>query len=62
MEERKAALKGHGCLDVPVPVEYRLRELTVEKFTNHGGAQIAAEFQQKRQVSEGLGRWPRRFI
>jgi hypothetical protein len=53
MEERKAALKGHGCLDVPVPMEYLLRELTVEKFINHGGAQITVEFQQKRQDLRG---------
>jgi hypothetical protein len=53
MEERKAALKGHGCLDVPVPMEYLLQEMTAEKFANHGGAQVAAEFQQKRQDLRG---------
>ena len=53
MEERKAALKGQGCLDVPVPMEYRLQEMTVEKFINHGGAQITVEFQQKRQDLRG---------
>ncbi len=49
MEERKAALKGHGCVDVPVPMEYLSQEISVEKFTNYAGAQIAAEFQKKRQ-------------
>jgi hypothetical protein len=53
MAERKAALKGHGCLDVPIPMEYLLQGITVEKFTNHSGAQIAAEFQQKRQDLRG---------
>jgi hypothetical protein len=34
MEERKAALRGHGCLDVPVPMEYLLQEMTVNQPHN----------------------------
>lgn len=53
IEERKAALKGLGCRDEPIPPEWMTQEMTPDKFIYHGGAQAAMEWEQKHQELKG---------
>jgi hypothetical protein len=49
LEERKAALVGLGCVDVPVPMEFLADGMSPSACMGHGGYLAAMQFLQQRQ-------------
>jgi hypothetical protein len=60
LDERKASLAAHGCIDVPVPMEWMNGDMTPEGCRGHAGYLAAMQFLEQRQDLKGfpaIGAW-----